>query len=83
MEKSMSVSACSAKKCKGKLVVSPYFPQHLKLSHGSGIFINPQESNKKLRFPKLERKAKPTVTAEEKVVSCYLRKTTMMKVKVV
>lgn len=66
-------------------MVYAYF-LHLQLSHGSGKFINLQESSRKLRLLNLEHKVKakdkPRVTAEENVVSCYIKKTTKMEVKV-
>jgi hypothetical protein len=75
MEKSASASVCSAKKRKANLVVSPCFPQHPQLTHGNKIVISTQERNKRPRLPKLKPKAeaKPTVTAEEKVLSLYFR----------
>lgn len=77
MEKSVSATASSVKKWKGKLVVYAYF-LHLQLSHGSGKFINLQESSRKLRLLNLEHKVKakdkPRVRAEENVVSCYIKK---------
>lgn len=78
IEKSVSATASSVKKWKGKLVVSAYFLRYLQLSHGSGKFINLQESSRKLRLlnlePKVEAKDKPRVIAEENVVSCYIKK---------